>query len=79
MTTASHPAVVFVSALCRQQRELLLEALTMAASRHESMARAQKFGRPHDEKAAQMRTLRHHIKQLIKSQRPADGPQQRTA
>jgi hypothetical protein len=37
---------------------VLIEALEMAASRHESMARAQKFGRHHDLKAEAMRRLR---------------------
>ena len=44
-----------------QDRQLLVEALAMAASRHESLARAQKFGRVHDKKAEQMRALRMKI------------------
>lgn len=44
--------------LSPHQISLLLEALAMAASRHESLARAVKFSRRHDEKAGEMRNLR---------------------
>lgn len=47
-----------------EDRQLLVEALNTAAARHESMARAQKFGRPHDEKAKRMRELRISIMRL---------------
>ncbi len=47
-----------------EDRQLLVDALAMAASRHESMARAQKFGRDHDRKAEQMRALRTTIMRL---------------
>lgn len=41
--------------------ELLLDALARAAARLESMARAGKYGRRHDETAARMRSLRMRI------------------
>jgi hypothetical protein len=41
---------------------LLIEALSRAASRHESEARFNpKNARPHDDKAAAMRKLRHRL------------------
>lgn len=55
-----------------EDRQLLTEALAMAASRHESMARAQKFGREHDRKAERMRALRVTIMRL-NSEKPTRG------
>lgn len=55
--------------LTRADRNLILEALAMAASRHESMARVQKFGRRHDQKAAAMRKLRHELHALALGER----------
>jgi hypothetical protein len=40
---------------------LAIEALAKSASRHESQARAVRFGRRHDETAAAMRALRFRL------------------
>lgn len=44
--------------------ETLLVALSIAASRRESQARAVRFGRHHDEQAARMRALRLRVMKL---------------
>jgi hypothetical protein len=40
---------------------LVIDALAKAASRHETQARAVKFGRKHDDTAAAMRALRRRL------------------
>lgn len=44
-----------------QEIALLKEALATAAARHETQARAVKYGRAHDERAKSMRDLRRKI------------------
>lgn len=54
--------------MTRGERSLIIEALAMAASRHESMARAVKQSRRHDQKAAAMRALRHNLLALARGE-----------
>jgi hypothetical protein len=51
--------------LTAQERALIIEALEMRASRHESMSRFNtRVSKPHDEKAAAMRRLRERLLKL---------------
>lgn len=47
-----------------QEIEVLLVALSIAASRRESQARAVRFGRHHDEQADRMRAIRLRVMKL---------------
>lgn len=51
------------------ERNLILDALATAASRHESLARVQKYGRRHDLEAAAMRALRLRMLQTAEGER----------
>jgi len=51
--------------ITRDEAALLTDALAKAASRHESQARAVKYGRNHDLAAKAMRVLRSYIVEEI--------------